>query len=226
MHYKEDDFLMLSGIQHYYYCKRQWSLIHIENQWQENRWTIEGQIVHKKTDNPYIKEKRHDIFISRAMHVASSKLGLSGILDVVEFYQSENGIEIPNRRGKWIPTVVEYKRGKEKNDLRDIVQLVAGTICLEENLNTVIDKGYLYYNATNKKIPVEISPEYRNIVQKLADEMHHLYRKGQTTLPETCQCGVGCSLEEVCMKNKLNKYLHPKSYFNSIRGDKNYEKIT
>ena len=38
MMYDDDQMLMLSGIQHYMYCPRQWALIHIEQQWDENRW--------------------------------------------------------------------------------------------------------------------------------------------------------------------------------------------
>ncbi|MGX7404516.1 CRISPR-associated protein Cas4, partial [Enterococcus camelliae] len=82
MTYVEDEYLMLSGIQHFYFCKRQWGLIHIDQQWDENEYTVEGQLLHKKADNPFVKEKRKDFFISRAMHVSSEKLGLNGILDV------------------------------------------------------------------------------------------------------------------------------------------------
>ena len=55
MAYAESDYLMLSGIQHFQFCKRQWSLIHIEQQWAENEATAHGQILHQKADNPYIK---------------------------------------------------------------------------------------------------------------------------------------------------------------------------
>ena len=48
MEYCEDEFLQLSGIQHFCFCRRQWALIHIENQWQENVRTIEGNIVHER----------------------------------------------------------------------------------------------------------------------------------------------------------------------------------
>ena len=30
MEYQEDDYLMISGIQHFEFCRRQWALIHIE----------------------------------------------------------------------------------------------------------------------------------------------------------------------------------------------------
>ena len=37
-----DDWLPLSGIQHFCFCRRQWALIHLEQQWAENRRTVEG----------------------------------------------------------------------------------------------------------------------------------------------------------------------------------------
>lgn len=42
MAYKEDEYLMLSGIQHFKFCRRQWALIHIEQQWSENVHTVIG----------------------------------------------------------------------------------------------------------------------------------------------------------------------------------------
>lgn len=151
MAYAEDDYLMLSGIQHFQFCKRQWGLIHIEQQWAENEATVHGQILHQKADDPYIKEKRKDIIISRAMHVSSKTLGLYGILDVVEFHKDENGVALKGKRGKWLPRIVEYKRGKPKRDTRDIVQLVAQTICLEETFGCPIETGCLYYHSVNQK---------------------------------------------------------------------------
>ena len=53
--YKEEDFLQLSGIQHYEFCRRQWALIHIEMQWQENVRTVEGKILHENAHNPGMK---------------------------------------------------------------------------------------------------------------------------------------------------------------------------
>ena len=59
--YNEEDFLQLSGIQHYEFCRRQWALIHIEMQWQENVRTVEGKILHENAHNPGMKEKRGDL---------------------------------------------------------------------------------------------------------------------------------------------------------------------
>lgn len=43
----EDNLLMISGIQHFVFCRRQWALIHIEQQWAENLLTVSGEIMHK-----------------------------------------------------------------------------------------------------------------------------------------------------------------------------------
>ena len=47
--YNEDEFLMLSGIQHFAFCRRQWALIHIEQVWADNYRTVDGNIFHERT---------------------------------------------------------------------------------------------------------------------------------------------------------------------------------
>ena len=69
--YKEEDFLQLSGIQHFAFCRRQWALAYIELQWQENVRTVEGKIFHENAHDVSMKEKRGDLLIVRAMSVHS-----------------------------------------------------------------------------------------------------------------------------------------------------------
>ena len=66
MTYPESEYLMLSGIQHFAFCKRQWALIHLEQQWQENLYTQEGQILHENADQPFLKEKERGILSAEA----------------------------------------------------------------------------------------------------------------------------------------------------------------
>lgn len=220
MVYSENDYLMLSGIQHFQFCKRQWSLIHIEQQWSDNEATAHGQILHKKADDPYIKEKRNDVIISRAIHVSSKELGLYGILDVVEFHKDESGIELNGRSGKWLPIIVEYKRGKDKKDIYDIVQLVAQAICLEETLECTIDYSYLYYHSINQKKRIEITPELRKEVVSLASQMHEYYE--QKVVPKAeyfknCQL---CSLVDICMPRLSKKNRNIDNYiFHALKSE-------
>ena len=212
MVYAEEDYLMLSGIQHFQFCKRQWGLIHIEQQWADNEATAHGQVLHKKADDPYVKEKRRDVITSRAMHVSSSKLGLYGILDVVEFHKDAAGVPLEGRRGKWRPVIVEYKRGQPKKDTRDIVQLVAQTICLEETLGCTIDVGYLYYHKVNQKKKIDITPALRQEVFDLAQEMHVYYEGKQVAKAEyfkNCQL---CSLVDICLPRLSKKTRNVDNY--------------
>lgn len=215
--YCEDEYLNLSGIQHFYFCKRQWALIHIEQQWAENRWTAEGNHIHEKADMPFLKESRRDIFISRAMPIASKALGLSGITDIVEFHKSKNGIVIPGKQGRWLPCVVEYKRGKEKSDERDVVQLVAQVICLEEKYKIKIGKSYMYYFQTNKKLEIEITDELRAKVEEMTKEMHELFEEKVTPPAEFFKNCNQCSLYDICMPRITKKKTNVVNY---LYGDK------
>ena len=90
--YTPDDLLPLSGIQHFLFCRRQWALIHIERQWQENVLTAEGRIVHERADDPFFPEVRKGTILTRSMPVTSYRLGLVGVCDVVEFTESPEGV--------------------------------------------------------------------------------------------------------------------------------------
>ena len=203
--YNEDDYLMLSGIQYYYFCKRQWALIHIEQQWDENQSTMEGNYLHEKADMPFLKEKRKDFLVSRAVPVSSKTLGFTGIIDVIEFRRSDDGIKLGRHGGTWLPEVIEYKRGKEKPDERDIVQLCAQVICLEEKWDVRIDKSYLYYFKTNKRIEVLITNELRNKVIEISNDMHNLYNKRKIPLAEFFKNCRLCSLYDICMPRITKK---------------------
>lgn len=74
--YREEDFLQLSGIQHFVFCRRQWALIHIELQWNENVRTVEGRLLHEKAHDVTSAEKRGERIISRAMPIYSREMGV------------------------------------------------------------------------------------------------------------------------------------------------------
>lgn len=160
---------------------------------------MEGNYLHEKADMPFLKEKRRGFLMSRAVPVSSKRLGLSGVIDVIEFQKSDHGIKLNRHKGTWFPEIIEYKRGKEKPDERDIVQLCAQVICLEEKWDIKIDKSYLYYFQTNKRIEVSITDALRNKVIEISKDMHRLYHQQKIPPAEffkNCQL---CSLYDICM---------------------------
>ena len=147
----DDDYRQLSELQHFVFCRRQWGLIHIENQWAENLRTVEGEIMHKRVHDESQTEKRGDKLVVRGMRVKSNALKAVGVCDAVEFTASADGITLHGRKGKWLPRPVEYKRGKPKQDLSDELQLCGQAICLEEMLCCEIPEGDLFYGETHRR---------------------------------------------------------------------------
>lgn len=138
MTYSEDDCLQLSGIQHFSFCRRQWALIHLEQQWAENLRTVEGDLLHERAHDEGFAEKRRDIRTVRGLRIQSPSLGVSGSCDVVEFIRDEQGVVLAGQAGTWRPYPVEYKRGSSKETDADRLQLCCQAMCLEEMLCTEI----------------------------------------------------------------------------------------
>lgn len=199
MEYKEEDFLLLSGIQHFSFCRRQWALIHIEQQWQENLRTVEGEILHEKAHDNSLKEKRGDLIVSRGMAIFSRTLGLTGTCDIVELYKDPKGVNIFGVEGTYRPVPVEYKKGVPKEDDSDELQLCAQAMCLEEMLLCEIPEAFIYYGETKHRLKIVLDDELRGKVRAVAKEMHELYDKRYTPKVKLSKSCKACSLEEICI---------------------------
>ncbi len=211
MEYNEEDFLSLSGIQHFAFCKRQWALIHIVQQWEAYLRTIEGELMHKSAHDGYTTLKRGDIIISHGMSVFSRRLGINGVCDIVEFYKDKNGVEIFGRDGKYKAYPVEYKRGEPKENDIDILQLVAQAMCLEEMLCCTIDEGSIYYGETRHRLKITIDDTLREKVTSLFNEMHAMYNRRYTPKVKPSKSCNACSLRDICIP-KLCKNKSAKDY--------------
>jgi CRISPR-associated exonuclease Cas4 len=187
-------------------------LIHVERQWQENVLTAEGRILHKRTDDPFFTETRRGVVVARAVPIASYRLGLSGVCDVVEFTESPEGVRLPGRDGPYLPAPVEYKRGKPKRDPCDEAQLCAQAMCLEEMLSVTIPAGYLYYGQTRHRVQVGLTAELRELVRKMADEMHAYFARGYTPRVKPFKGCRSCSLADVCLPELQGKVMSASKY--------------
>ncbi|MBX3038560.1 MAG: CRISPR-associated protein Cas4 [Anaerolineales bacterium] len=210
--YTQDDLLPLSGIQHFLFCRRQWALIHVEQQWKENALTAEGRIMHKRVDDPFFTETRNGVITARSVPVASYRLGFSGMCDVVEFKSSPDGVQLPNRDGLFLPTPIEYKRGKPKQNRSDEAQLCAQAICLEEMLSVSISKGYLFYGEIRHRVEVEFTTELRTLVKDMSDEMHNYFSRGYTPKVKTHKGCRSCSLADICLPVLQEKVIAASKY--------------
>ena len=206
---------MLSGIQHFVFCQRQWALIHIEQQWAENEHTTAGELLHKNAHDPYFNEKRKDIIISRAMPVVSRSMGVSGECDIVEFRKVPDGISLHGHRGLYQVYPVEYKKGKPKLTEEDRLQLAAQAMCLEEMFSTEIPEGAVFYGETGRRETVVFTEELRQEVRSCFSEMHEYYRRGYTPKVKRRKACSSCSLKEICLPG-LSKTESVKTYLSHI----------
>lgn len=197
--YAEEDFLLLSGLQHFLFCRRQWALIHIENLWAENLRTVDGQILHERAHDETWTEKRRGLITARGLAVKSHLLGISGQCDVVEFHQDAEGVPIHKLEGTWRPFPVEYKNGEPKENNCDAAQLCAQAMCLEEMLCCTIQGGALFYGKTKRRENVEFTQALRNQVSETLKEMHMLYQRAHTPKVKRSKACNACSLKEQCL---------------------------
>lgn len=195
----EEDFLQLSGLQHFVFCRRQWALIHIESQWADNFRTVDGSLMHQNAHDESFREKRGDLLTVRGLAVRSARLGVSGQCDVVEFRKDPAGVPLRGQEGRWLPFPVEYKRGRPNEHGADALQLCGQALCLEEMLGCAVPEGVLYYGETRRRQPVAFTAELRGRVESSLAEMHALYQRRYTPKVRPTKACNACSLKELCL---------------------------
>ncbi|EKE43328.1 Cas [Oceaniovalibus guishaninsula JLT2003] len=179
------DSLPISALQHWLFCPRQCALIHVERLWEENRLTAEGRLLHERADSG-IPESREGMRVLRAVHVASDRLGVHGVADVVEMHGP-----------RAFP--VEYKRGRPKAHRADEVQLCAQAICLEEMIGRAVPEGALFYGGRRRRQAVAFDPDLRALTARVAAEARGAMADGDLPPPvyDAGRCEA-CSLNALC----------------------------
>ena len=175
----------ISAIEHYSYCPRQCALIHVEQTFEENVYTVRGHLAHQRVDTEKV-ENRPGIRVTRGMPLWSEKLGLRGKADVVEFRQGRP------------PFPVEYKVGRRRPPHADL-QLCAQAMCLEEMLETSVPVGAIYSHSERRRYEVRFSGVLRQRTCALVDSVRTQLR--HQLLPvavDDARCP-RCSLVHACL---------------------------
>jgi CRISPR-associated exonuclease Cas4 len=190
--FSEDDLLPISALQHVLYCERQFALIHVEQLWEENRFTAEGRVLHERVDTEGHESRR--LFRQEyGMAIRSLEHGLIGKADLVELYlKAEGGV------AEAVP--VEFKRGKDKEDDCDRVQLYAQALCLEEMLGAHVARGAFYYLGAHRRTNLEFSSDLRSRTLVAITRARSILGSGETPTAsyEKAMCD-RCSLVDHCM---------------------------
>lgn len=191
---EDDDLVPISALQHYLYCPRQCALIHLEQQWAENRQTAEGKLLHQRADKPQV-DRRRGVRTVTGMPLLSLELGITGKADVVEFHIVETDERV-------FP--VEYKRGRPKAHRADEVQLCAQALCLEAMFGRQVEAGALFYGQTRRRQKVDFDMALRELTRQVIADTRGMLASGKTPSadyePKRCD---RCSLIDVCQPRWL-----------------------
>jgi CRISPR-associated exonuclease Cas4 len=207
------DTIPLSALQHWLYCPRQCALIHNEQVWAENRFTAEGQLLHKKA-NEGPDEHRAACSILRHLNVSSETLGITGICDIVEIQNSKS--QISNLNSTQSVTPVEYKRGKPKAHRADEVQVCAQALCLEEMFQTQIPVALIFYGSTRRRTEVPLDDGLRALTLSTIAAVRQMKATGLTYSADydSHRCDA-CSLIDLCQPRALRLKRGAASWFQS-----------
>lgn len=212
--YSDEQLLPLSAVGQYIHCPRRFALLNVEQQWADNRFTVEGTLLHGKADSG-VKESRGAVRIIRSIRLRSYELGVSGITDVVEFHRvadSEEGVTLPKASGNWRPYPVEYKRGAAKRLDGYKAQLCLQALCLEEMLQTPVPVGALFLGEKQGRIEVEITAGLRSQVVDACHAMQRLFASGETPPPSFGKWCASCSLVEDCRPKLIASHRSAKAW--------------
>ena len=180
-----DNPIMVSALEHYSYCPRQCALIHLEQSFDENIYTMRGRDVHENVDVESSKEVA-GVRYERALPIWCRRLNLTGKADLVEFHDG-------------VPYPVEYKSGRHRAGTHESLQLCAQAVCLEEMLNVKIEKGALYWHGSRERREVVFTQAMRTRLEEVCLAVHGILAQHLLPAPVNDKRCRDCSLNESCM---------------------------
>lgn len=182
--------IMVSALNHYLYCSRRCALVHVEQVWDENLYTLRGRDTHENVD---IESSRmlEGVRYERALPIWSKRLNLIGKADLVEFH------------GK-VPYPVEYKSGRHKEFQNDYLQLCAQAICLEEMLKVNVEKGAIFWHASRERKEIVFTEDMRKKVEEVAAAVHRMIAERIVPPPVNDKRCKDCSLKESCLPSAVH----------------------
>lgn len=183
--------VMISALEHYSYCPRQCALIHIEQIFDENIYTLKGHMAHERVDQAMMRNE-DDVRIERGLPLWSQRLGLTGKADVVEFHDT-------------VPYPVEYKLGKQRKWQHEAIQVCAQALCLEEMTGCSVPKGAIYYCSSRVRREIVFDTQLRETVVQVAEEVRTILKRMVLPPAVNDQRCEKCSLVESCLPSIVAK---------------------
>lgn len=187
---EQADEVLISALEHYSYCPRQCALIHVEQTFDENMFTIRGRLMHERVDSGDGAAQR-GVPTWRGIALWSERYGLRGKADAVELHDG-------------VPYPVEYKHGR-RHGIHTDIQLCAQALCLEEMLGVAVPRGAIYYGAQRRRHEIAFDGALRARTLALADALRAMLRDQRLPdAPNDERCPA-CSLINACLPQVIGR---------------------
>ena len=201
----------ISALEHFSYCPRQCALIHVEQTFDENVFTVRGRLSHERIDLGEATAPR-GVRQLRALPLWSDTLGLVGKADLVELRPEG-------------PMPVEYKVGRITGG-HAALQLCAQAICLEEMFGIRVAYGALYSHSTRRRVRIEIDRGLRERTRSAVADVRTLLAEQRLPAPVNDSRCLGCSLVNACLPSVVGEASRLRGYQGALfkpAGDKSVE---
>lgn len=186
----DQESIMISAMNHFLYCPRRCGLVHMEQVWSENLYTMRGNDLHENVH----EESSHEVFgvrYERSLPIWSRRLNITGKADLVEFHDD-------------VPYPVEYKSGRHKEFENDFIQLCAQALCLEEMFGMLVEKGALYWHGSRERREIIFTDAMRQQVEEVALNVAEMLEKPILPPPVNDKRCERCSLNESCLPSVVS----------------------
>ncbi len=182
--WRDEELVLISAIEHWSYCPRQCALIHLEQTYDENIFTLRGNRAHERVHTEAAGTD-DGVRVVRGLPLWSNRLGLIGKSDLVEWHGET-------------PYPVEYKVGRKRQWDHEALQLCAQAICLEEMLGIPVPKGAVYYAGSKRRREVTFGEADRTAVEEGAALIRAMLAGERLPLAVNDARCPNCSLIDAC----------------------------
>lgn len=177
----------VAAVEHWAYCPRQAALIHVDQEWEDNRSTAVGTLSHGVVDRGDIRHQP-DRRLHHRVPVRSDIHYFHGVCDTVE-EQLHTGALVP----------IEHKSGRVAAQPA-VLQLALQAIAIEEMTNRAIDLGYVFLHGTRRRHAVDVAdPALRAAALRAVSSTRTVLEAVSLPRPLNDHRCSPCSLQAICI---------------------------
>lgn len=187
------DYLPLSYLNQFAYCRRRFWLMFVHGEMAVNAALLDGTYRHRHADKPG-HDWHEDGRVYRSVWVWSDTLRIAGLADFVQTRHDDDLVPL------------EHKRGRIGKWLSDHVQLCAQALCLEERTGRRIQQGEIFYWANRRREVVTIDGALREVTKSIIKDAFDALE--QNVLPDPIDNPIkcrDCSLKSICLPDEVQQ---------------------